>query len=277
MPCPPHVAFPLLLLLLPRGGRAQAELPTEDDCSASNPLIASLMVQGAVSDPAQAATLERIDLPEGLTSLEGIACLPRLETLLAAHRGLRDLEPLRDHPSLTKADLSGNKIASVAPLATIPTLRDLNLSHNLIVDPTPLAANRQLDKLDLGNNRISDFSALRSAGVKHHAGPQYPDSCLAVFEAFAEDPGAPLVTTQRCPPWEGAALAHAAPWLELRDGCQLRRICGAYAEVDCGFGQLDDRRYYDLRSRARAGEQHEVPGMSWAAEILPPHDLDCDR
>ena len=102
----------------------------------------------------------------GISDLDGIGALRRLESLRLPNNRIDDVTPLADLPRLVEVDLSGNGLEDLveAGLGALVDgrIRDLRLRSNGITDLRPLGRMTTLTRLDLRDNRIRDIAGLTS-------------------------------------------------------------------------------------------------------------------
>jgi hypothetical protein len=154
----------------------------------------------------------------GITCLDGIEFLRRLEVLDLARNKVRDVTPLRSLGRLADLDLSDNGIAdlnsvnfraiahlplrrlnlrsnlsrshgrrtalsNLVPLEAMASMEELDLRDNHVADVSPLGGMENLRILDLRGNRVSDVSPLRS--LRSLEKLNLRDNALTDFEALA--------------------------------------------------------------------------------------------
>lgn len=95
-------------------------------------------------------------------TMEYVAGLSNLETLLLSGCGLSNIEALAANSRLTTLDLSNNSISNISVLADLPRLEVVNLGRNAI---TSLAALEEVDSLislDISENDVISLDPLKN-------------------------------------------------------------------------------------------------------------------
>ena len=108
----------------------------------------------------------------GITDLDGIAALRRLESLRLPRNGIADVSPLAELPRLVELDLSGNGLADLdgAGFGALADgrIRELRLRSNGITDLAPIGRMTALARLDLRDNHLRDIGGLDSLHRLEH-------------------------------------------------------------------------------------------------------------
>lgn len=92
----------------------------------------------------------------GITSIDGIEELTKLETAYLGSNFISDVSPLQGLLNLRSLDLSNNMVYDISPLWTLSGLEYLNLSNNGIESVDALVGMSSLRHLDLSGNPISE-------------------------------------------------------------------------------------------------------------------------
>src|SRR5450432_4202056 len=129
-------------------------------CSFDDPNLAA-----AVANEAQFEGLPESEMvsgsASGTTSLNGVQCLGRLESLSLSDAPLTDLSPLARHPTLTTLE-AGTQATDLGPLGTIPHLVWVSLSGSF-ADLSPMAHLPELTTLEVSSDRLQSLAGLGSA------------------------------------------------------------------------------------------------------------------
>ena len=99
----------------------------------------------------------------GLTSLEGLGALAKLQVLTASGNNLGSCGGLDSLSQLRVLDLSNNKIAGVAELSGLANLEILRLAQNVVESLTSADRLESLTVLDISDNKLralEDFCSL---------------------------------------------------------------------------------------------------------------------
>jgi len=101
-----------------------------------------------------------MEIPEGVSSLEGAQCLVSVRYLSIYNSSVSDLSPFAGHMSLEVLVLEDNHVADLSPLAGVTSLTSLYLELNFIDDVSPLAGLTEMTYLVMFDNGVTDISAL---------------------------------------------------------------------------------------------------------------------
>ncbi len=175
------------------GGRSSRHQATAEEAgTCEEPLtFADRAVEKAVRSTlslAPGAPMTRLDAErigslfvQGVSSLDGVECLPKLRSLAAtegsisdltplsgllelesinlSNNAVLDLDPLADHTELHYLDLTRNEISDLGPLASIPLIYTIEFDFNGVSSLEPLAG-KPMASISGTNNQISDLSPI---------------------------------------------------------------------------------------------------------------------
>lgn len=94
-----------------------------------------------------------------VTTLEDIAAMPNLHTLMLCNHKIIDLSPLADS-KIERLALNGNSISDVTPLSRCALLSELIIGNNPVSVITPLLECKRLSVLNIGKTRVKDFDVI---------------------------------------------------------------------------------------------------------------------
>lgn len=92
-------------------------------------------------------------------TLEDIAEMPNLHTLMLCNHKISDLSPLADS-KIERLALAGNIISDITPLSRCASLSELIIGNNPVSVITPLLECKQLSVLEIGKTKVTDFDVL---------------------------------------------------------------------------------------------------------------------
>ena len=178
----------ILCALALAGCGSEPDGPTGPEPTPGGPTgvgTALVFADSALQSAVEQAAAELVSLraqDRGITDLDGIEQLTRLEVLDLYGNEIRDLSPLAELRRLRYLDLGSNRIEEVAALASLKSLQVLLLADNEVTDISALAGLDSLKSVDLTGNPLSgsvaeaQVAALRERGVDVDFGaPEEPE------------------------------------------------------------------------------------------------------
>ena len=181
-----------------------------------------------------------------VSSLEDIANMPNLTTLVLCNQDISDLSPLEGlHP--VSLYLHGNRISDLTPLKDMTSLETLYISSNPLGDLSPLSGLFRLTRLGIGATEITDLDDVaKISGLSRleiHDCPNLEDvsalsemksiSFLGFRPATSEviDVISEMTSIQHLYLWEGYSLGNLDRLSKLEnlrnlvlDGCAIHSI-----------------------------------------------------
>jgi internalin A len=100
-----------------------------------------------------------------IASLQDLALMPNLESLIIAGCRVEQLQPVTQLKKLTELILPRNRITDVSPLSMMTGLERLDLSGNPITTVPSLSALQNLVWLSLDNTKITDLEFLQDSAL----------------------------------------------------------------------------------------------------------------
>lgn len=113
-----------------------------------------------------------------VTSLDDLAQMPKLETLVLCNQQLTDLSPLAGLP-LRRLDVHGNQLTDLSPLTNCASLTELRVSGNPLTDLAPLVDCTSLSMLNVSRAQVR---SLRPLAALPHLQTLYLLDCPLVTE-----------------------------------------------------------------------------------------------
>jgi internalin A len=121
--------------------------------------------------------------PGDYDDLSIVAGMKDLESLSAAHNGVRDTAPLAKLKKLDRLDLAHSQVADLTVIAELTTLTELTLDDTAISDVSPLAKLSKLEKLGIQHTQVKDatpLKALKKLKVLYAAGTPADEEALTL-------------------------------------------------------------------------------------------------
>ena len=146
------------------------EMPQEEPVIWTDPVMEKLVRQKLAKEsgeiyPEELLTIESL-VYEGKTeeeqniSIEDLAQLTSLKSLVIRSAGVMDISALQGLTLLEDLDLGDNRITDISPLVNLTGLKSLYLDHNAVSDLTVLQGMPQLEVLVVEDNLITDVTPL---------------------------------------------------------------------------------------------------------------------
>lgn len=95
----------------------------------------------------------------GICTLEDIAAMPNLHTLVLCNQEISDLSPLSGS-KIERLALNSNNISDITPLSRCASLSELVIGGNPVSVLTPLLECKQLSYLEIGKTRVNNFEVI---------------------------------------------------------------------------------------------------------------------
>lgn len=238
----------------------------------SDPAVDAAVRMRANLTPDQAITAADVkDLRDlyvlGATSLDGLECLPALESLTAREGPIESIEPLAGLRKLDWLDLSANAISDLSPLTGHTELRWIDLTRNAIRELSPLASNPVIDDLRFDFNQVTSLEPLSGIPIAILLGTnnQISDlSPLATMGSFLRE-----VSLSYNPIGELPPLAENTQLEILRlDATELEDISKLERKVLLQRLHLDHNRIRDLRPLSAFPELSSIHARDNLVESL---------
>jgi Leucine-rich repeat (LRR) protein len=108
------------------------------------------------------ASLTAVDLTgnRGISSLQPLTTLHRLEDLNLSNGALQDISPLADLVRLKKINLSGNPVEDLLPVSNLPGIVHLDISNTAVLKLDPIAGLVTLQYLNCSGTQIKKLDPL---------------------------------------------------------------------------------------------------------------------
>ena len=191
-------------------------------------------------------TIESLELPEGITTLEDLPRFAGLKSLTMHDLNGLDLSVIGQLTTLTTLDVSGCTLPSdtLDLIGSLPDLTSLNISGCAVQNINALVGLTKLEYLNISNNTVSDITALSSMENLRELhltnNPvrtiTYLNNCLKLETLYVENCGISKLTS----------LAGNTSLQELYasdnelDDLSALEACTALRVIDVSSNQIDD-------------------------------------
>ena len=191
-------------------------------------------------------TIESLELPEGITTLEDLPRFAGLKSLTMHDLNGLDLSVIGQLTTLTTLDVSGCTLPSdtLELIGSLPDLTSLNISGCAVQSINTLVGLTKLEYLNISNNTVSDITALSSMENLRELhltnNPvrtiTYLNNCLKLETLYVENCGISKLTS----------LAGNTSLQELYasdnelDDLSALEACTALRVIDVSSNQIDD-------------------------------------
>ena len=185
-------------------------------------------------------------IDNGLSSIQGIGGMIKLNTLRIGQNHITDIEPVAELNDLTDLSFGHNEVEDISALYALPMLHVLTFNYNKVRDIGPVAEMKELTWLEVKGNPIEDTSILDNlpASVKHlERAPVFFPTDMERYEQWFKNGDLRVFAAEA----DGEIIG----FISLEDEAEnfitrhntMKNICGAYAmeyEKDSTNAELID-------------------------------------